>query len=237
MWTTVLVLALALNFEPNRLGVVGFLLLRPHPIRQLLIFLCSSFAMSLTVGLVVLFLVDRGALLRGGSSSAVLQIAVGALALLGAGLLAGNDVVSRRRRQRGPADPQSDAESPTAGGVTIVDTVTRRAGRLVQGDSLWFAAALGIGISLPSVDFVALLLLIAASGQPPDVQLTALLTFLVVANCVLLIPIISYVVARQRTLDALERLRVWVLARSRRDYAVLLAVAGTLLIAVGLQRL
>ena len=39
MWTTVLVLATALNLEPNRLALIALMLVRPHPIRQLLAFL------------------------------------------------------------------------------------------------------------------------------------------------------------------------------------------------------
>ena len=102
---------------------------------------------------------------------------------------------------------------------------------------MWFAGALGVGIALPSVDFVALLLLIAASGESLEVQTTALFTFLIVANTILLIPMIGYVAAKEKTIRILENLRTWVLARSRRDYAVLLAIAGALMITVGLKRL
>jgi hypothetical protein len=48
---------------------------------------------------------------------------------------------------------------------------------------------------------------------------------------------IGYVIAKEKTIRILERLRSWVLARSRRDYAVLLGVAGTLMITVGLSHL
>lgn len=50
MWTTVVVLALALNLKPNRLGIIGLLFIRPHPIRQLLAFLGTSFLITSTVG-------------------------------------------------------------------------------------------------------------------------------------------------------------------------------------------
>ena len=48
---------------------------------------------------------------------------------------------------------------------------------------------------------------------------------------------IGYVAAKEKTIRILENLRSWVLARSRRDYAVLLAIAGALMITVGLKRL
>jgi len=243
MWTTVVVLALALNLEPNRLGIIGLLFLRPHPIRQLLAFLSTSFLVSSSVGLIVLFVIDRGSILKGDFSGPIIQIGVGSLALIVAAVLFTNIPLPGGRGKTADSPPASTGDPPDgsapvpATGLGLVDTVTKRAGRLTQGSSLWFAAALGLGISLPSVDYIALLLVIGASGQPPTVQVTALFTFLFVANAVLLIPIVSYVIARQRTVRALENLRSWVLARSRRDYAVLLAIVGALMITVGLSHM
>ena len=238
MWTTVIVLALALNLEPNRLGVIGLLLLRPEPIRQLLVFLCSSFVINSATGLIVLFLVNRGSVLKGDSSSAIMQIGVGTLALLVAAvLLTSIRMPGGKARAAGAPAPTGESTGVPSTGLALVDNFTKRAGRLVEGRSLWFAGALGVGIALPSVDFVALLLLIASSGEPIKVQVTALFTFLFVANTILLIPMIGYFAAKEKTIRTLENLRSWVLARSRRDYAVLLAIAGALMVTVGLNRL
>lgn len=238
MWTTVIVLALALNLEPNRLGVIGLLLLRPEPIRQLLVFLCSSFVVNSATGLIVLFMVNRGSVLKGDSSSAIMQIGVGTLALLVAAvLLTSIRMPGGKGRAAGAPAPTGESTGVPSTGLALVDNFTKRAGRLVEGRSLWFAGALGVGIALPSVDFVALLLLIASSGEPLRVQTTALFTFLIVANTILLIPMVGYFAAKEKTIRALENLRSWVLARSRRDYAVLLAIAGALMVTVGLNRL
>jgi hypothetical protein len=238
MWTTVIVLALALNLEPNRLGVIGLLLLRPEPIRQLLVFLCSSFVVNSATGLIVLFMVNRGSVLKGDSSSAIMQIGVGTLALLVAAvLLTSIRMPGGKGRAAGAPAPTGESTGVPSTGLALVDNFTKRAGRLVEGRSLWFAGALGVGIALPSVDFVALLLLIASSGEPLKVQVTALFTFLFVANTLLLIPMIGYFAAKEKTIRTLENLRSWVLARSRRDYAVLLAIAGALMVTVGLNRL
>jgi len=238
MWTTVVILALALNLEPNRLGITGLLLLRPDPIRQLLVFLCTSFLVTSAAGLVVLFVVNRGALLQGASSSAIMQIGVGALALIVAAVLFTNiPMPGSKARAATTAAPSGESAAVPSSGLAIVDNFTKRFGKLVQGRSVWFAAALGVGFALPSVDFVALLLLIAASGEPPRIQVAALFTFLTVSNAVLLIPIFAYVFAKERTVRILENLRSWVLARSRRDYAVLLAIAGALMLTVGVRHL
>lgn len=239
MWTTVLVLALALNLEPNRLGIIGLLILRPHPIRQLLAFLCTSFVVSLAAGLLVLFVVHRGSLLKAGSSSAIMQIGVGSVALLVAVFL----FIRSAMRPKKPVPPVTvstaveTTDTVASTGLHLVDNFTKRLGRFARGDSPWLAIALGVGISLPSVDYVALLLIIAASGEPPQTQVAALLTFLTVANTVLLIPVLSYAVAREQTVQAIERLRAWVLARSLRDYAILLTIAGAVMVTVGLERL
>ena len=238
MWTTVIVLALALNLEPNRLGVIGLLLLRPEPIRQLLVFLCTSFLVNSATGLIVLFVVNRGSVLKGESSSAIMQIGVGALALSVAAVLFTNiRMPGSKARAATEAATSGESAAVPSSGLVLVDNFTKRMGRLVEGRSLWFAGALGVGIALPSVDFVALLLLIAASGESLKVQTTALFTFLIVANTILLIPMIGYVAAKEKTIRILENLRSWVLARSRRDYAVLLGIAGALMIPVGLKRL
>ena len=239
MWTTVLILAVALNLEPNRLGIIGLLLLRPRPIRQLLVFLCVSFLTNAVAGLIVLYLAYRGSFLQGESSSAIMQIAVGAVALIAAAFLFTNIPLpgSKRPAPEGSGGAPDGSEGVPSSGMGLVDNFTKRLGRLAHGDSMWLPAALGVGIALPSVDYVAMLLLIAASGEPPDVQVTALFTFLIVANTILLIPMIGYVVAKDRTVRVLEGLRAWVLARTRKDYAVLLAIAGALMTTVGLTRL
>ena len=239
MWTTVLILAVALNLEPNRLGIIGLLLLRPHPIRQLLVFLCVSFLTNSVAGLIVLYLAYRGSFLQGESSSAIMQIAVGAVALIAAAFLFTNIPLpgSKRPVPEGSTGAPDESEGIPSSGMGLVDNFTKRLGRLAHGDSMWLPAALGVGIALPSVDYVAMLLLIAASGEPPDVQVTALFTFLIVANTILLIPMLGYVVAKDRTVQMLEGLRAWVLARSRRDYAALLALAGILMVTVGFSRL
>jgi hypothetical protein len=238
MWTTVIILALALNLEPNRLGIIGLLLLRPEPIRQLLVFLCSNFLVSAATGLGILFFVNRGSVLKGDTSSAIMQISMGTLALLVAAVLFTNiRMPGSKARATGPTAPTGESAAVPSSGLALVDNFTKRAGRLVQGRSLWFAGTLGVAIALPSVDFVALLLLIASSGEPFKIQTTALFTFLIVANTILLIPMIGYFAAKEKTMRTLENLRSWVLSRRRRDYAILLTIAGALMVTVGLNRL
>jgi hypothetical protein len=193
---------------------------------------------SAATGLGILFFVNRGSVLKGDTSSAIMQIGMGTLALLVAAVLFTNiRMPGSKARATGPTAPTGESAAVPSSGLALVDNFTKRAGRLVQGRSLWFAGTLGVAIALPSVDFVALLLLIASSGEPFKIQTTALFTFLIVANTILLIPMIGYFAAKEKTMRTLENLRSWVLSRRRRDYAILLTIAGALMVTVGLNRL
>jgi hypothetical protein len=194
--------------------------------------------MSSATGLAVLLAI-RGSVLKWESSSAIMQIGMGAFALIVAAVLFTNIPLPKGKSSRPSTSEDQSGESAAlpSSGLPLVDNFTKRTGKLLQGRSLWFAAALGVGIALPSVDFIALLILIATSGEPLNIQVAALFTFLTVANTILLIPIVGYMFAKERTVRTLENLRSWVLARSRRDYAVLLAIAGALMLTVGIRRL
>jgi Sap, sulfolipid-1-addressing protein len=170
MWTSVLVLATAMNFEPIRIGLIALMLSKPRPAVQLLAFIAGSFAMSITVGLPVLFVFHRrlfGATHTDGSKA---QIVIGVVILMIAVLLA-TDLAGSRFK------------------------LSPRARSLLQGDSPWFSGVMGMSASLPSVDYLALLVLIAASGATPVTQASALLTFVAVANTLAALPLGSYLVA------------------------------------------
>jgi hypothetical protein len=210
MWITLLVMAVAVSFEPFRVGLTVLMLNRPRPLLQLFAFLCGGFAMGLTVGLVVLFVV-RSAVSPEQFTLPRVQIVIGALALLTAAIIAVK-----------PARPRS-------GG----DRFSVWARRLADGRSPWFAAITGLGIALPSVDYLAALAVIAASGAPPATQIGALLTFNVMAFAFVEIPLLGYLVAPVRTQAAMTSLHDWLRSRRRRDVAALLAVVGCVLVVVG----
>jgi hypothetical protein len=213
MWITLLVMAVAVSLEPFRIGMTILMLNRPRPIVQLFAFLCGGFAMGTAVGAVVLFVL-RPALL--GSAHFTLpkvQIVVGLLALLVAAVLASG---LRLPRSSNPGQP------------------TGRARRLASGSSPWVAAVAGLGIALPSVDYLAALAVILASGAAASTQVAALLTFNVVAFALVEIPLVAYLVAPERTRHSMTALHGWLRSRRRRDVAALLAGIGSLLVVIGL---
>jgi hypothetical protein len=211
MWITVLVMAIAMSLEPFRIGMTTVMLNRPRPVLQLLAFLSGGFVMGTTVGLVVLFLFRPRILGSAHFSLPKVQIAIGVLTLLVAAVV-GTKVLSGRFSR------------------VHAGTRTRR---LLNGRSLWVAGTAGLGIALPSIDYLAVLAVILASGATAATQVGALLMFNVVAFALVEIPLVGYLVAPERTRALMGALQGWLQSRSPRAVAALLAGLGCTLLVVG----
>ena len=220
MWLTVLVMAIAVATEPCRLGLTVLLLNRKRPVADLLAFLCGGFLMGITVGLIVLFGL-RSAVNSADVTLPRVQIGMGLVALTAAAVLA----VIRLPDRTGAAE------------VAQPGRLTRQARRLLGAQGPWVAGVAGLGIALPSVDYLAVLAVILASGAPPLNQVGALLMFTVVAFALVEIPLIAYLFAPQTTRAVMARLNGWFAAHRRRALAITLAVIGFILLGVGLATL
>jgi hypothetical protein len=221
MWITLLVMAVAISLEPFRIGMTVVMINRPRPLRQLLAFLAGGFAMGTTVGMIVLFAL-RPAL---GSAHFTLpraQLMAGALVLVTAAVVA----TGVGRGSRGDGAPARTDR--------ITGPVATRTRQLLSGHSLWTAGAAGLGIALPSVDYLAVLAVIVTSGTPATTQVGALLLFHVVAFALVELPLFSYLAAPERTRQTLSAIQDWLRSRGRLEIAALLTVVGCVLVGVGL---
>ncbi|MCV7153406.1 GAP family protein [Mycolicibacterium pyrenivorans] len=223
MWITLLAMAVAVSLEPFRIGMTVLMINRPRPGLQLLAFLAGGFAMGTTVGVIVLFLL-RPALGSAHFTLPRVQIVVGAVVLVNAALLA-TGVFGAVRRTR------SDGSAGRA--QRMLTPVATRTRRLLNGRSLWAAGVAGLGIALPSVDYLAALALIVASGAAAATQFGALMLFNTVAFGLVEIPLLAYLVAPERTRATLSALYDWMRSKGRHGVAVLLAVVGCALLVVG----
>ncbi|BBZ41001.1 GAP family protein [Mycobacterium conspicuum] len=214
MLISLLVMALAVSVEPFRIGMTVLMLNRPRPMLQLLAFLCGGFTMGITVGLVVLFVLRRRLLGSAYFTLPTVQILIGVLALAVAAVLA------VRARLGTPNDR-------SAGRLTM------RARQLLNGPSLWVAGIAGLGIALPSVDYLAALALILASGAAATTQVGALLMFNVVAFMLVEIPLLAYLLAPTATRTSMAALNDWIRSRRRVEVITLLAVVGCVLLIAG----
>lgn len=211
MWFTLLVMAGAVSVEPFRVGMTVLMLNRPRPVRQLAAFLCGGFLMGLSVGAVVVFLVGAHLSAAKDVTLPTVQIAIGALALLSALALA-----FTKGRERTP---------PT----WLRQPLTR--------PSLVWAGVAGLGIALPSVDYLAALAVIATAPATSATKVAALLMFNIVAFALVELPLLAYLVAPRRTYATTTAVHRWIRARSRREVAALLAVLGAVLLGAGLTSL
>lgn len=229
MLFTILVMAVAVSLEPFRIGMTALMLNRPRPTLHLLAFLSGGFAMGLTVGLTVLFVFRRIVVGTPYFTLPKVQILIGALALLAATLLAAKALADRLGR--GPGRIRSAIDR---GGLVPLKGVSQR---LLDGRSVWLAGVAGLGIALPSVDYLAALAVILASGSAVMKQVGALLIFNVVAFALVEIPLVAYLLAPNATRAAMTALRDWIRARRRIEVVTLLAVVGCVLLAVGVTSL
>jgi hypothetical protein len=222
-------MAVAVSLEPFRVGMTVLMINRPRPALQLLAFLAGGFAMGTAVGVVVLFVL-RPALGSAHFTLPRVQIAVGALVLLNAALVAAG-VLGGRRRAADATDGSADPTERRFGRILA------RARRLLNGRSLWAAAVAGFGIALPSIDYLAALALIVASGAAAATQFGALMLFNVVAFALVEIPLLAFLVSPDRTRATLQALYGWIRAKGRFGVAAILAVVGCMLLAVGFASL
>jgi hypothetical protein len=211
MWITVLVMAIAVSMEPFRIGMTVLMLNRPRPTLQLLAFLSGGFAMGATVGLVVIFAFRPGLLGSAHFTLPKVQIVIGVLAVLMAAVV--------------------------ATGVMPAPRLPAQARSLAYGPSLSVAGVAGLGIALPSVDYLAVLAVIVASGAAPSTQVGALLVFNVVAFALVELPLVAHVLAPDRTRALMTALNDWIRSRRRRGVAAVLAGVGCVLLVAGIAGL
>jgi hypothetical protein len=216
MLVTALAMAFAVSVEPFRIGMTVLMLNRPRPALQLLAFLSGGFAMGTTVGLVVLFVFRRRLLGSTYFTLPEVQILIGFLALLVAVVVA---VAVPGRLGLRPARLATPAQ------------------RLLSGHSLTVAGIAGLGIALPSVDYLAALAVILASGAPALTQVAVLLMFNVVAFALVEIPLLAFLLAPKATVMSVVALHNWIRSRRRLEVAILLAAVGCVFLAVGMAGL
>lgn len=95
----------------------------------------------------------------------------------------------------------------------------------------------GLGIALPSVDYLAALAVILASDAAATAQVGALLMFNAVAFALIEIPLAAYLLAPDTTRAWMTALNNWIRSRHRLEVATLLAGVSCLLLAVGIAGL
>jgi hypothetical protein len=226
MWITILVMAIAVSLEPFRIGMTVLMLNRPRPMLQLLAFLSGGFAMGMTVGLVVLFVLRRRLTASSDLTLPRVQLSIGGLAALVGAALAIKVAADRFRRTR----QQQSLDSGREAGLGKLRMWLLQ---LLNGGSLWVAVVAGLGIALPSVDYLAALAVILASRAAAMTQGAALLVYNVAAFTFVEIALFAYLLAPEATRRTMTALNAWIRSRRRLEVAIVLLTVGGVLLGIG----
>jgi hypothetical protein len=251
MWSSVLVLALPIALDPVRLGVNLLLISRPRPAQNLLVYwigcVSASFLLLLAPLLVLHYtpffapfahdLADPDT--TASSTLRFLQIGLGVLVLVIAGLLALRFVLTRRRVPANSVAPspisrllQRGREAPADGG-SAAQRLLGRAHNAWESGALWVALVIGFWAG-PNPSLVLFsLATILGSGAAIGAQIGAAVVFVIVSLAVVEIVLVCNLLAPSRTHAALRRLHDWVGGCRRQIVVAILALVGTALVAQG----
>lgn len=248
MWATVVMFAVMAMWDPVRLGVAVFVVMRNRPIPALFVFCLGGLTSSLLVGLSAVYLLHgttKRLVADMNSSTTSIEpgdakLVIGSLVLLVAVALlfraatkapvvsvaAGASSAGETEAEVEPAAPES-AKSLTA-------RLTGWTRRLMRSQSLWvsFLAGLWAGPG-PHVELVGALGVILASGQCKSTQIAAVLVYAVVSFAFAEIPLLCYLIAPAKTQQYLAHVPNWIRARRIWVVATALTVLGLYLVFTG----
>jgi len=212
-----LLLAIASSFWPLLYTVVLIVLRTTRPLVLLSSFLAGALLACISIGLLLVFLLDDTSLVsedRHGFGAAV-DIVAGALALVAAAL-----VLHRRRTRAQPrARPRRWAPE-----------------RLVANAKVAFVAGIVLDLLPGVLPFVALAN-IAEGGYSAGANVVLVVVFYLIMFTPVELPILGYVIVPDRTVATVERLNDWMDRNATRIGADVLALVGVYLIARGLLQL
>jgi hypothetical protein len=238
MWGMVFMVALFTAPNPVHLGIAVLLLSRPRPLLNLLAFWLGGLVVGFAgLGGLVLLRDSLPTVAQNVSSTVAgftgghTRIIIGVLALLIAALTAVG--FSVRQRARVPIR-SGDTSAQPPGLPTAFSRLSARTHHAMEGGRPWIGFVAGLAFAIPPVEYLVALTVILASGAAIGAQLSAALMFTMVVLAVVEVPLVSYLVTPAKTRAVTLQLHNWVRARRRQTLAVIVAVAGVLLVATGM---
>jgi Sap, sulfolipid-1-addressing protein len=220
MWETVLLMALIAGLGPQRIAAVVFMLSRTEPIRLLLAFVVVGFAMTFTIGRVILFVLTEAGVDQSSVIPPEIEIAVGVLALVVAALVGSRLAAPLRARSK-----------------LSYERIPRRVQAALESESPWIATAAGVMFGLPSFYLLAAIAAMIEAGADARTQVMALVVFSFVAFLQAVIPLASFLAAPNPTREYVNRLYAWLTAHYRPVVTTLATVAGIYLVIRGISSL
>ncbi len=199
---------------------------RPHPARQLLVYLIGGMGFSIAIGLVIVFALHGSSVLRGPdkSTGAAIAVAAGALLIVIAAIvMLGRRAQWHPRRARKP-----NREDPPRPNVTD---------RALGSDSLWIAWVAGAAYSWPGVEYLAGLALLAKLNASAATNVLAILGFNIVMFALIELPLLGLLLMPERTHALTQKLNDGMTAHRRALIVTVAGAGGTYLLISGLTDL
>jgi hypothetical protein len=226
---SIFLLSLAAMFNPTLLAAVTVMMLLPDTQRLMFGYLMGAYLMSISLGLLIVFtLNDTGSVSTGKTTLGPGEdIVVGVLALIVAYVLGGGRTEPlRERRRRRKEEKEREAGSKQSWPE-----------RMLGRGSARVTFAVGAVLTLPGVSYLTALDRIAKLDL--DTALTALIviSFCLVQQALLEVPLLGYAVAPERTQRAVDDFRAWLARNGRRAATIVAAGLGVLLVLRGVIEL
>lgn len=258
-------LGLALLVDPMRLGIAGILMSRRQSIRTLFAFWIGGIAAGVIVAIAVLVVLRDVALVAihtaistiNDARSAViiltggrLQITLGVLALVALAVMLARQrslITVRFDRTRvatpvpvpvgGGSAADSTAEIVQPRKPTLVARLAAVTQDMLERERVWPAFLAGFASTVPPIEGPMVLTVIMASEAALTTQVSAFAVFILLVLVFIEIPLVSYLIAPQKTQAAMLHISTWVHSHRQQIMQTLLAVTGVMLLVQGVGRL
>lgn len=210
----IFLLALVAAANPTLLAAVTLMLFLPSPKRLLLGYLAGALLTSLTIGFVIVFVVHDSSATSAARNtvSPSIDIAFGLILLLVAYVLHGGGRKKPAEKEKGPSKVE----------------------QLLGRGSARITFALGVVLTLPGISYLAALHDVQELGYGTVGEILVILGFNVLLLMFLIVPLVGFFVAPERTVVEVQRFRSWLTRSGRRMAVGGAAILGVLLLIRGL---
>src|SRR3954452_16383209 len=217
-----ILLSLTASLNPTLLAASTVMLLLPSPSKLMLGYLLGACITSITLGLVIVFSLSSSSVTATTKNtlSPAADIALGALALVGACVLGSgrHDRLRERRRVRKAAKP---------------DKGPPRWQRYLSKGSPRTTFLIGAALTLPGASYLAGLVTVHKLDYSTTATVLLVIGFNVVMLWLLEVPLVSFVVAPEWTPHAVDGAKTWIAQHAHTFAARGLALVGAALIIKG----
>ena len=216
-------LAFLAALNPKLLGVDLLLIENARPRLMFTGFLLGGIGMSLTVGLLDVFVLQADAVSTQGSVSAGLDLALG-LPLVAVGVLVATGRLHGRRRAPAPA---GDAHPPKDGWAQ----------RVLGQPRFGLAVLIGAVAGTPGAAYITALHQLVTGKSSTAAQAAAVVVFVLIEFSLVIVPFVFLVARPEATKAQLKRAQDWLMSHARQLMAAVALFAGSYMVISGLARL